>query len=87
MKDEFTVEQKIHDIPHLLLLKQEISIQELFSKAKSKLEIVANFLATLELIRLKEINVIQRQLFGEIIIMRNKENIKPYGGKETKTDS
>ncbi|HOX54243.1 MAG TPA: segregation/condensation protein A [Candidatus Omnitrophota bacterium] len=87
MKDEFTVEQKIHDILHLLLLKQEISIQELFSKAKSKLEIVANFLATLELIRLKEINVIQRQLFGEIIIMRNKENIKPYGGKETKTDS
>lgn len=87
MKDEFTVEQKIHDILHLLLIQQEVSIQQLFEKAKNKLEVVANFLAILELIRLKEINAIQRLLFGEITIMRNKENIKPYGGKTPETDS
>ena len=83
MKDEFTVDQKLHDILHLLLEQTEISIQGLFEKATSKLEIIAIFLAILELIRLREIVVLQRQLFGEIKIIRNKENIKPYDAGET----
>jgi segregation and condensation protein A len=87
MKDEFTVDQKIHDILHILLDQPEIKLQDLFLKAKNKLEIIATFLAILELIRLKEIVVTQTQLFGEIKILRNIENIKPYARKTTETNS
>lgn len=70
VKDEFTVEDKIHDLLHLLLVKEKISLEELFSSAKSKLEIVVTFLAILELIKLREIAAIQEELFGSILIAR-----------------
>jgi chromatin segregation and condensation protein Rec8/ScpA/Scc1 (kleisin family) len=78
VKDEFTIEDKVHQILHLLVEKPRMLISELFSQAKNKLEIIANFLAILELIRLKEIVAVQKALFREIEITRNKENILPY---------
>jgi len=78
IKDEFTVEQKIHDILHMLLVSSSLRISELFNKAKNKIEIVVTFLAILELIKLKEIIARQKDLFQEIEIIRNKENIVPY---------
>jgi len=76
IKDEFTVEQKVHDILHLLVDRPQILLSELFVKAKSKFEIVAMFLAVLELIRLKEIVVAQKGLFEDIVVMPNRDNIK-----------
>ncbi len=70
VKDEFTVEDKIHDLLHLLLVKERVSLEELFSSAKNKLEIVVTFLAILELMKLKEIAAIQEDLFGSILIAR-----------------
>ena len=78
IKDEFTVEQKIHDILHLLLKQEVIILRRLFESSKNKLEIIATFLAILELIRLKEILVRQKGLFGEIEIIRNLNNIVAY---------
>ena len=78
IKDEFTVEQKIHDILHLLLNQDVLNLMQLFNQAKNKLEIIAIFLAVLELIRLKEIIVRQRGLFGEVEIIRNLNNIVAY---------
>ncbi len=78
IKDEFTVEHKIHDILHLLLNEDMLNLNQLFSKAKNKLEIIATFLAVLELIRLKEIIVCQSRLFGDIVITRNLDNIVIY---------
>jgi segregation and condensation protein A len=78
IKDEFTIEEKIHQILHLMLIQPYMRVSELFSQAKNKLEIIATFLAILELIRLKEIIIRQKELFGEIEISRNKENIIPY---------
>ena len=77
IKDEFTIEEKIHEILHLLLVRPTLQLSELFGKAKNKLEIIVIFLAILELIRMKEIIVRQRDLFQEIEILRNKENIIP----------
>ncbi len=74
VKDEFTVEEKIHDLLHLLLVKEKISLQDLFSSTKNKLEIVVTFLAILELIKLKEVAAVQEELFGPILIT-SKENI------------
>lgn len=81
IKDEFTVDQKIHDIFHLLLNQEALVFAKLFSQAKNKLEIIATFLAVLELIRLKEIIVRQKGLFGEIEIIRNLNNIAVHEGR------
>jgi segregation and condensation protein A len=78
IKDEFTIEQKVHDILHILLESPSIYLSGLFKRAKNKLEIIVTFLAILELIRLKEIIARQKGLFQEIEIIRNKENIIPY---------
>jgi segregation and condensation protein A len=78
IKDEFSVEQKIHDILHLLLNQEVIVLNQLFSQAKNKLEIIVIFLAVLELIRIKEIIIRQKKLFAEIEIIRNLNNIIAY---------
>jgi segregation and condensation protein A len=78
IKDEFTIEQKIHEIMRLLLTNTSVRLSGLFSKAKNKIEIIVIFLAILELIRMKEIIARQAETFQEIEILRNKENIIPY---------
>ncbi|MDO8661974.1 MAG: segregation/condensation protein A [Candidatus Omnitrophota bacterium] len=78
VKDKFTVEEATHQILHLLLVKPEVKLSELFGQAKNKLEIIVTFLAILELIKVKEITARQSELFQEIEIVRNKENIIPY---------
>jgi len=77
VKDEFTVEEKMHDIFHLLVKKSTIYFTQLFTKAKNKAEIITIFLALLELIRLKEILIRQASVFGEIEIVQNKEITQP----------
>jgi len=70
VKDEFTVEEKIHDILHLLVVKERIPLSELFGSASSKMEIVVIFLAILELIKLREIVALQKELFAPIVVVR-----------------
>ena len=87
IKDEFTIQDKIHEILHLLLIHNSVHLSELFNKANSKMEIIIIFLAILELIRLKEILARQKEFFGEVVISRNKDNILPYGQRDkTKTN-
>jgi len=78
IKDEFTIESKVHEILHLMMIGPRKSVAELFSKAKHKMEVIVIFLAILELIRVKEIVILQKGLFSEIEIMRNEANITPY---------
>lgn len=73
--DEFTVEDKMHDILHLLLGRTRIPLLELFVHAKNKVEIVVVFLSILELIKLCEIIAIQKDLFAPIVIAR-RENLE-----------
>ena len=82
IKDQYTVEQKVHDILHLLLVQTEIQLSELFAKTKSKMEIIVIFLAILELAKMQEIIARQNVEFQDIIIARNKENIIPYERKD-----
>jgi len=74
VKDEFTVEQKIHDLLHMLVTEPVLYLSSLFKNARHKTEIIATFLAVLELIRLKEILVVQKQRFGEIEVVRNEKH-------------
>lgn len=76
IKDEFTVEKKVHDLLHLLIIRPVIYFSKLLKQARNKSEVIATFLAILELIRLKEITVRQSRSFSEIQIMRYPEHIK-----------
>ncbi|MFH1888676.1 MAG: segregation/condensation protein A [Candidatus Omnitrophota bacterium] len=82
IKDEFTVESKVHDILHMLLVSVSLRLSDLFSKAKNKIEIVVTFLSILELIKMKEIVARQKGPFQDIEIIRNKDNIVPYDRRD-----
>ena len=69
-RDEFTVEEKIHELLDILAAKRVVKLSNLFRKARGKTEVIATFLAVLELIRLKEIKAVQKRLFEEIEIIR-----------------
>jgi len=76
IKEEFTVEQKIHDILHLFLHHNTVFLADLFAKARSKDEVIVTFMAVLELIRLREVVAMQKGIFGDIEVVRNKENME-----------
>lgn len=84
IKDEFTIEEKIHQVLHALLVSTSLKLSELFGQAKNKLEVIVIFLAILELIRMGEVLIRQKELFGEIEIIRNQENILPYERRDKK---
>jgi len=84
IKDEFTIEEKIHQVLHALLVAPHLKLSELFGQAKNKLEVIVIFLAILELIRMREVLIRQKELFGEIEIIRNQENILPYERRDKK---
>ncbi len=77
VKDEFTVSEKIHDILHMLVDNKALMFTDLFKAAKNKTEIITIFLAVLELIKIREVNIVQHAPFGEIEIVRSRESIKP----------
>lgn len=86
VKDEVTVSEKIHEIFHLLVKRPVLYFLELFSKVKSKIEIIATFLALLELIRMKEVVIRQDKVFGDIKIIRNSQSMTPPQAEEEKDD-
>jgi len=69
-KDLFTVEDKISHFQNLLVLHNNIRFTALFPAHAPKMEKVVSFLAMLELIKRKEIQIQQGHLFGDIIITR-----------------
>lgn len=68
IREEFTVEQQVELLRGLTREYRQIRFTDLFGRARTKMEAIATFLALLELIRLKEIVILQGQLFGEILV-------------------
>jgi segregation and condensation protein A len=77
VKDEVTVSDKIHEIFHILVKNPVIYFLDLFKTTKTKIHIIATFLALLELMRMKEVVVKQDKVFGDIQIIRNSQRITP----------
>ncbi len=70
-KEEFTVEQKIHAILHILIEQKSVNLMDLFSRSRDKMEVIVIFMAVLELIRLREIVCVQKRAFEDIEIVRH----------------
>lgn len=66
VQEVLTLEDKIIHLQNTLQEKMQTSFSELISNAKDKVEIIVSFLAMLELIKKKLINVEQGELFSEI---------------------
>ncbi len=77
IRDEFTVEEKIRELLERLQAGNRIRFTELFQAAKNKAEIIALFLALLEVIRLRRAVVRQKELFGEIEIVGLEPSLSP----------
>lgn len=66
--DEFKVENKMEDLRLKLIKSKYISFREIKDFCSCKMEIVVTFLAMLELIKLKEIKIVQKSNFEDIYI-------------------
>ena len=75
IQEEFTVEQKVTQLRELIGQVKKLQFTELLRRARNKPEMIVTFLGLLELIRLREILIVQDQLFSEILILE-----KPHDG-------
>ena len=50
-------------------LQEKIALQAIFSETKDINEVITLFLATLELVKVQEIQVVQEENFGNIYLM------------------
>lgn len=73
-QEEVTIEQKIEDIRKRFLVHDRLQFSSFFTAASSKRHLIVTFLALLELVRLREIWLYQKQAFEEIEISRMKES-------------
>jgi segregation and condensation protein A len=69
-RDEYTVENRMEHIRNIMRFRPEFSLNDVFSDAGDKGEVIASFVALLELIRLKEARIRQDGIFGDILISR-----------------
>ena len=77
--EKYTVDDKIILIRTQLESAEQILLHKLFENCFHKLEIIVTFLATLELVRLKEIKILQSGLFKEIYIQRRLSEEREQG--------
>jgi len=66
VKEIITLEEKINDLRQTIREKVEISFSELTMNAKEKVDIIISFLAILEMVKQKIIDVEQNEMFREI---------------------
>lgn len=73
-KDLYTIEQKKEYILNLLKSQSQINFKKIFKNDTEKLEVIITFLALLELIKIKKIDIYQNQIFSDIIIKKRDLN-------------
>jgi len=69
-EENFSVSDKIDLIMRITASGMSLKFTELFAHAASRTEVVVTFLALLELIRLKQLRILQPETFGEIELKR-----------------
>ncbi len=70
---EINIEERIISIKNMVTEKIKINFSRILKESNSKVEIIVNFLAVLELAKQKELIFDQTDLFGEIFVERYKE--------------
>jgi len=65
-REEVTMAEMIERLRNMVRSAGEVNLLKFFEQAKSRRELVVAFLSVLELVRLSEISLRQRETFGEI---------------------
>jgi segregation and condensation protein A len=73
-QEEVSIEQKIADLRRLLIVHDKILFSTFFTQIRSKKHLIVTFLALLELVRLHEVWLYQKNAFDEIHISKLKES-------------
>lgn len=66
--EQFTVAEQLESILHRIRGGGSVMFFDLFTDMSSRQEIVCTFLALLELIKIRQVDVVQKQHFGNIVI-------------------
>lgn len=72
-EEVISIEEKMIEIQSFLLERKKLKFSELFPTNWSRNELVATFLAILEIVRTRFARVFQDELFGEIVIEKREE--------------
>ncbi len=72
-RDLYSIDDRIDFIRDLLVFKHNLKFADIFDYDSTKMEKVVTFLALLELIKIREICIVQEEIFGDIFISRNLE--------------
>lgn len=72
--DKYKVEDKMNEILIRVNSNNIIKFEDLMKESSCKLETVVIFLALLELIKIRTINVYQDESFGNILVKRRRDN-------------
>lgn len=75
--DRFTVSEKIEFVLRVLPPAEPLRFEELFADQHTRGEVVATFLALLELVRLRHVLVEQSGPFGDIMLRRRGQAVVP----------
>ena len=73
LRDEYKIEDMMIIVREALVEGQQLRLQDLFKETKDLQEVITLFLATLELIKTQEILLIQKESFGDIYLMKKKD--------------
>lgn len=73
LRDEYKIEDMMVIVREALVEGQQLRLQDLFKETKDLQEVITLFLATLELMKTQEILLIQKESFGDIYLMKKKE--------------
>jgi segregation and condensation protein A len=66
-REEVTMAEMIERLRNMVRSAGELNVMRFFEQAKSRRELVVAFLSVLELVRLSEISLRQRETFGDIV--------------------
>lgn len=79
VEDQWSVSDKIQLLYERITRQGEAEFESLFEDARNQQEIIVTFLAMLEMAKLRYIQIIQPELFGPILIVKNTEEGAPSG--------
>ena len=66
-REEVSMAEMIERLRNMVRSAGELNLMKFFERAGSRRELVTAFLSVLELVRMSEISLLQRETFGEIV--------------------
>ena len=73
IRAEINIEERIIFLKNMVIDKIKVNFSQILKESNSKVEIIVNFLAVLELAKQREVVFDQNDLFGEIFVEKYKE--------------